>query len=165
MSLISFSPIQDGATGVNAAATNTPLSTIYNDYNGNITDANISASAAIAGSKIAVSSLGFSATLQSQANAGTAGGTMKYINLGGIKMLWCLSSNQTTGTGPISYTFTLPTSFFSTITMVQASAANPTGNANQYTTVTSQNTTTVTVYITSPGGAATAGIELFVIGT
>lgn len=53
MSLISFSPLQDGVTGVNAAATNTPLSTIYNDYNGNITDANISASAAIAGSKLA----------------------------------------------------------------------------------------------------------------
>lgn len=53
MSLISFSPLQDGVTGVNAAATNTPLSTIYNDYNGNVTDANISSSAAIAFSKIA----------------------------------------------------------------------------------------------------------------
>lgn len=52
MSLITFAPIQDGVTGVNASATNTPLSTIYNDYNGNITDANISASAAIAATKI-----------------------------------------------------------------------------------------------------------------
>jgi hypothetical protein len=43
MSLISFSPLQDGVTGVNAAATNTPLSTIYNDYNGNITSANLAA--------------------------------------------------------------------------------------------------------------------------
>lgn len=54
MSLISFSPLQDGVTSVNAAATNTPLSTIYNDYNGNITDANIAANAAIAGSKISL---------------------------------------------------------------------------------------------------------------
>lgn len=53
MSLISYSPLQDGVTGVNAAATNTPLSTIYDDYNGNITDANIAATAAIAGTKIA----------------------------------------------------------------------------------------------------------------
>lgn len=53
MSLISFTPLQDGVTGVNAAATNTPLSTIYNDYNGNITDANIAAAAAISGSKLA----------------------------------------------------------------------------------------------------------------
>ncbi len=52
MSLISYTPLQDGVTGVNASATNTPLSTIYNDYNGNITDANIASAAAIAGSKI-----------------------------------------------------------------------------------------------------------------
>lgn len=41
-------------TGVNAAATNTPLSTIYNDYNGNITDANIATNAAIAYSKLSL---------------------------------------------------------------------------------------------------------------
>lgn len=52
MSLISFTPIQDGVTGVNGAATNTPLSTIYNDYNGNITNANIASNAAIDGSKL-----------------------------------------------------------------------------------------------------------------
>jgi hypothetical protein len=54
MSLISFTALQDGVTSVNSAATNTPLSTIYNDYNGNITDANISASASIAYSKLSV---------------------------------------------------------------------------------------------------------------
>lgn len=53
MSLISFSQLQDGVTGVNAAATNTPLTTIYNDYNGNVTDANIASNAAIAFSKVA----------------------------------------------------------------------------------------------------------------
>lgn len=52
MSLISFTPLQDGVTGVNAAATNNPLNTIFNDYNGNITNANIASNAAIAGSKI-----------------------------------------------------------------------------------------------------------------
>lgn len=57
MGLISFSPLQDGVTGVNAAATNNPLNTIYNDYNGNITDANIASNAAIAGSKIAYASI------------------------------------------------------------------------------------------------------------
>lgn len=53
MSLISFSPLVDGSTAV-AAGVNTPLSTIYNDYNGNITDANIAAGAAIAYSKLAL---------------------------------------------------------------------------------------------------------------
>lgn len=56
MSLISFTPLQDGVTGVNAAATNNPLNTIFNDYNGNITDANIAANATIAGSKISFAS-------------------------------------------------------------------------------------------------------------
>lgn len=54
MSLISFTPLQDGVTGVNAAATNNPLNTIYDDYNGNITDANIASNAAIATSKLAL---------------------------------------------------------------------------------------------------------------
>jgi len=57
MSLISFTPLSDGVTAVNAAATNTPLSTIYNDYNGNITDANIASNAAIAGSKVNLASI------------------------------------------------------------------------------------------------------------
>ena len=57
MSLISFTPLADGVTAVNASATNTPLSTIYNDYNGNITDANIAVSASIAGSKIKLNTI------------------------------------------------------------------------------------------------------------
>lgn len=109
--------------------------------------------------------LGLANSVQSLSNSGTAGGTLYYINLGSIKLLWGLSGNQTTGSTPLSYTFTLPPGFFSTVSMVQATAANPTGNANQFPTVTSQNTTTITVYLTSPSGAATAGIELLVIGT
>lgn len=88
MSLISFSPLQDGVTGVNAAATNTPLSTIYNDYNGNITNANISASANIAFSKI---SGGSSTTLTAWqsftptwTNLSVGNGTLvaKYVQIG-----------------------------------------------------------------------------------
>lgn len=53
MTLITVSQIQDGVTGVNAASVNGPVNTIVNDYNGNVTDANISSSAAIAPTKIA----------------------------------------------------------------------------------------------------------------
>lgn len=74
MALISFSPLQDGVTGVNAAATNTPLSTIYNDYNGNITDANIAAAAAIAGSKINIASLANPYKFRAYRNAALSGG-------------------------------------------------------------------------------------------
>lgn len=52
MSLISPTQAQDGVTGVNAASINTPINTIANDYNGNITNANIASNAAIAGTKL-----------------------------------------------------------------------------------------------------------------
>lgn len=55
MSLVSFTPVVDNTTAT-AAGVNTPLSTIYNDYNGNITDANIASNAAIAGSKVSLAS-------------------------------------------------------------------------------------------------------------
>lgn len=55
----------------------------------------------------------FSGQVQSQTNAGTSGGTMYYINLGGIKLLWMSTSSATTGA--TTYTVTFPTSFFNTI--------------------------------------------------
>lgn len=115
MSLISFTPLQDGVTGVNAAGTNNPLNTIYNDYNGNITDANISASAAIAFSKIAggtVSALtAFTSWSPAWVNWTIGNGTViaKYLQIG--KGVWCRlsvtwgSTTSITGGDP---TFTLP---------------------------------------------------------
>jgi len=165
MSLISFTPVSDGTTAA-AAGVNTPLSTIFNDYNGNITDANVAAGAAIAGSKISPASLPLAALVQTQSNGGTAGGTFSYINLGGIKMLWINSAtNLTTTTSPTSYSFTLPTSFFSSITSVTAVASVPTTLANQFATISTISTSTIAVYLTSPSGVASCGIGLFVIGT
>lgn len=164
MSLISFTPLADGVTGVNAAATNTPLSTIFNDYNGNITNANISASAAIAGSKISPSTLPISGLILTQVNSGTAGGTMSYMNLGGVKMLWFTTATQTSSAGGVTYTVTLPTSFFSTITSVTATAINMGTDARQYISVQSATTTTITLTFIAPG-AATTGASMFVIGT
>jgi len=56
MASISVSLPSDGDT-IDAADYNTPINTIVNDYNGNITNANISASAAIDGTKLAVTSV------------------------------------------------------------------------------------------------------------
>lgn len=57
----------------------------------------------------------------SQANAGTAGGTMKYINLGGMKVLWGRTAVMN-GTG--TFTVTFPTSFFTAVdALVQAKTA------------------------------------------
>ena len=44
MGLINYSSIEDG-TGIDAADVNTPLTTIYNDYNGNIDSNNLAANA------------------------------------------------------------------------------------------------------------------------
>lgn len=109
MSLISFSPLQDGVTGVNAAATNTPLSTIYNDYNGNITDANIAAGAAIAFSKISggtTTALGaFQTYTPTVSNLTVGNGTMtaRYQQVGKLVVLvidFVLGSSSAVGTGP-----------------------------------------------------------------
>ena len=108
----------------------------------------------------------FSGQVQTQANAGTAGGTMSYINLGGIKLLWCISANQSTGASTLSYTFTLPVGFFSTITSATSTMINPTSDSRQHAATNSATTTTVTSAVWYPlGGSATCGIDLFVIGT
>lgn len=50
-------------------------------------------------------------TPSSQTNAGTAGGTMNYINLGGLKILWGITGSLTSQNGS-NYTITFPSSFF-----------------------------------------------------
>jgi hypothetical protein len=163
MSLISFSTISDGTTAT-ASQVNTPLSTIYNDYNGNITNANIASNAAIAGSKIDVTTLAFSAQVQSQANAGSAGGTMKYVNLGGIKMLWAHSGTIAATTSGTAAAFTLPVGFFSTIQTAISSPNNPNNTGSIYCETDSYNTTTVNVKVT-PAVNSNVNVDLFLIGT
>lgn len=108
----------------------------------------------------------FSGQVQTQANAGTAGGTMSYINLGGVKLLWCLSAtNLVSGASANAYTFTLPTSFFSTITYAGSTSYTQGTFGEQYSNVQAATTVTVTARLISPGGAATSGISIFVIGT
>lgn len=109
MSLISFTPLSDGVTGVNAAATNTPLSTIYNDYNGNITNANIAASAAIAGSKLEFGGAWTSWT-PTWTNLTIGNGTYAngYVQVGKIVIARMkLTLGSTTSVGSTPY-FTLP---------------------------------------------------------
>ena len=90
MTLITQTLISDGTT-IDASDVNTPISTIYNDYNGNITNANISATAAIAGTKIADASIAISKMivtdfktkiLNSTRNASAASGDVAYTGVG-----------------------------------------------------------------------------------
>jgi hypothetical protein len=107
----------------------------------------------------------FSGQVLSQANAGTAGGTMYYINLGGIKLLWMISANQASSNPGTVYTVILPT-FFSTVQAMVASAVNVTGQANQFIDQTgTPSIGTNNFYFCSPSGAATTAMSLIVIGT
>jgi len=54
-----------------------------------------------------------SSQIQSQANSGTAGGTIYWINLGGLKILWGNTPTQVSYGAP-AYTVAFPT-FFTTI--------------------------------------------------
>jgi hypothetical protein len=84
--------------------------------------------AAIASNAVVSGKLGLSSSytggVASQSNAGTAGGTMYYINLGGIKLLWLII---TASSATSTYTVTFPTGFFSATPVVTTGVAGSSG--------------------------------------
>lgn len=182
-----FSP---GSTA-KSSEVNDNFDTIYNDYNGNIAAANLAdnavttskiadtnvttnklADASVTTAKLAAASVidaKLSITATSQANAGTAGGTMYYINLGGTRILWGVSAaNSLTNTSSATYTWTLPTSFFSTIQVafpvnyVPGSATNAAIN----TVLSTATTTTITTRLTNQtGGTQSISHAILILGT
>jgi hypothetical protein len=102
--------------------------------------------------------------LLSQANAGTAGGTMYYINLGGVKMLWLETTSLVSSVATNTYTITLPTSFFSTLQLVSPALGILGTTAVQGVSISGKNTTTITILLQA-SITATAYVDLFVIGT
>lgn len=114
MSTISVTNINDG-DAVTAASINNQVNTIVNDYNGNITDTNVSASAAIGASKIAGGVTGMFGAWTSWTPSLTnmtlgAGGTLacKYVQLGKTvhaRFCFTLGSGSAVGTAPV---FSLP---------------------------------------------------------
>ena len=91
-----------------------------------------------------------------QVNAGTAGGNMYWINLGGIKILWGISTglslaNSTNAT----YTWTLPTSFFTTIEMINPAIDIPGTATNPAVRITlsAKSASSVTTMLRNDTGA------------
>lgn len=156
MSLISITPVTDGATAT-AASVNNPLNTIVNDYNGGILDANIAANAAIALTKLGI-------TVSTQANAGSAGGTLYWINFGGIKLLWGVGAVQTVGgAGSTAQVFTLP-AFFTTLQYVNTGVSTVSLDNGSYTTGFAYSTSSIETRFQSKAGM-TFSVNVFAIGT
>lgn len=130
-------------------------------------------SAALAANAVLSGKLGlsnaFTGGVASQANAGSAGGTMYYINLGGLKLLWGLSAGNSLANATSStYTWTLPTSFFASIQTVLPTLAVPGAATNSAVEIgyTGASTTTITTQITNQtGGTNIISHSIIVIGT
>lgn len=106
----------------------------------------------------------FSGQVQTQTNVGTAGGTMWWVNLGGIKILWAASALNSVGTGGASIVFTLPT-FFTTVQSWFNSVMDLNTDANQYTTVLAHSTSSFTLWIHSGTNGSQQQTGLLIIGT
>jgi hypothetical protein len=107
--------------------------------------------------------------VQTQSNAGTAGGTMYWMNLAGIKILWGVSgANSMTNSTNATYTWTLPTSFFTTLQTVLPTLDIPGAATNSAVSVglSARSTTTITTQLTNQtGGTNSISHSLLVIGT
>ena len=103
--------------------------------------------------------------VKSQSNAGSAGGTMYYINLGGIKLCWGTTASSSTSTTSTTINITLPTSFFSTIQSVTLNSSNVGTVSQQGATVVSFTTTTIAINLWTLASSGTAYGTWLVIGT
>lgn len=162
MSTISVTNINDG-DAVTAASVNNQVNTIVNDYNGNITDANISASASIAANKIAGGVSGmfgaWTSWTPTLVNAALGNGTFtcKYIQFGKtvfFEFVFLLGSTSTVGTAP---TFTLPVTSAATpsttFPIARGHIDNTSGQFNAYAAWTTTTTATMRYWDTNNNGA------------
>lgn len=171
-------------TTISSSQVNDNFDTIYDEFNGNISEANLAdnavtedkvASNAVTTPKIAdtavtytklISTI-FSEQVTSNSNPGTAGGTRNYINLGGIKLCWGITNSITrSGVGGETRGITLPTSFFSSVTGL---ASNYQSSADERNTAKIQtfstSALTVHIYNYSGGTGGVSNVSWFVIGT
>jgi hypothetical protein len=116
----------------------------------------------------------FSGQLISYSNAGSAGGTFYYINLGGIKLMWGVTSTVTISgsgaqqSGAVTINLPVSGSFFTTIQNIIPSIGTvPTGTSALSSALQAlSGTTTMSVVLNQIAGTnGAAGISVFVIGT
>lgn len=107
----------------------------------------------------------FSGQVQSQVNAGTGGGAIWWINLGGVKLMWIQSASKTSFNSP-TYTFTLP-AFFTTISTILPSIAALGTDVSQVVVPASVSISNISLFFNSIANSAGALLtaSLLVIGT
>ena len=120
---------------------------------------------AAGGGQLGLTALSFAAS--SQANAGTAGGTMYYMNLGGIKMLWGTTASTLASTNGNNYGITFPTSFFTTVQMGMATLQSMNGTAAQMVGVNTYSATSANITTGNVAASTFANqtFSFFFIGT
>jgi len=125
-------------------------------------------SGSILSTVLALSS-GFTGGVHSQTNAGSAGGGVDYINIGGIKYCWGQTNNcgALASNAASTLVVTLPTSFFTTVQTVVASPTNHTIDNRVIAYPISYSATTVNMCYTSlaAGANATCAATWIAIGT
>lgn len=188
MAVIAIPNTFSANTTISSSQVNSNFSTIYNEFNGNIQAANLATDAvttakiadsnvttakindsAVTTAKIADTNITyakllatiFSGQVSTVANSGNGGGTWSYINLGGIKIAWCIGTAATVNTN-LTRVFVPPTSFFSAITFVDSGVA--TANNLVYDFVVSYATNSISMQMQSTT-SMTATPEIFVIGS
>lgn len=103
-------------------------------------------------------------SVQSYTNAGAAGGTFYYLNLGGIKLLWGSSASVISGTSPTAVRITFPVGFFTTIQSTILTSGVVATTAEQYISIAGINAAFIDLYPIANTGATTT-IQALVIGT
>lgn len=101
----------------------------------------------------------------SQANAGSAGGTIYKLNLGGIKICWGITADISTSTATPGKIVTFPASFFTTVQYLGVTPTDMTSTGNQYGAIAGYTTTDMTIYIYCQSGTGTAKATFYAIGT
>lgn len=104
----------------------------------------------------------FSSQVQTQVNAGGGGGNLFWMNLGGVKLMWGVSSSQTVNTNK-DFVFTLP-AFFTTITVCFPGPLVTGGSNVVYDFLAALSTTSIDVQLQSTTNI-TCQAQFFAIGT
>ncbi len=111
----------------------------------------------------------FTGGVTSYANAGSAGGTFYYINLGGIKLLWGETNTFTAGNGFTTEAVDFPAGFFTTIQFanapVEINSIGAGGSKMPYYQGISTSGMTVAYYNPETGTGDSINWFVFVIGT